>query len=79
MHQCPCTCSLVSPYLRNLSGDRGGAEGGKPVAFDPGDFVDETVADADIVLGDPIVGTHSGDDYSTVVRTLVTPKGMSAE
>ena len=79
MHRCQCRSFLVSPYLRNLSGDRGGAEGGKPVAFDPGDFVDETVADADIVLGDPTVGTHSGSDYSTFVRTLVTPKEMSAE
>ena len=72
--------AVVSPFLRTFSqGTRGGASDGKPDANESGDFVDAAVTDSDIVLGDPIVGMHGGSDYSTVVRTLVTPKEMSAE
>ena len=72
---------VVSPILRTFAkGARGGADLGQlQQAGDPGEFVATAVTDADIVLGDPIVGSHGGSDYPTVVRTRVIQKDVSAE
>ena len=44
-----------------------------------GEGEDELVHDADMVLGDPIVGQKPPDEYSTVIRGVPAPKEMSVE
>lgn len=62
-------CNLVSPPRRLPSrGARGGVDAGKP----EDGAVDESVVDANIISGDPVVGLHPGQDQCTVVRTVVS-------
>ena len=75
-------CYLVSPSLQvpNRHGQlEGHSEGDLSKKHLNQGELEDVVHDADMVLGDPIVGQWSDDPYSTSVRVLTTPKDMTAE